>query len=180
MFNFARQFRALKQESAPRRAFKHALWSRLSSAYDGEYPVHDQRLHWRLALTPVAVVVLLFGMGTGTYAYASPAVGEGHPLFGMKRGLEQLGGQFQLTPEARERYQEWQTERRFDELDHRARRIPPLLRQQIVELYKEINAMDITEEEKLELFHTEIQTLIQEFIDAHPRTNQPPANSPQS
>ena len=88
-----RQFKGLKQESAPRAEFKARLWVRI----DAELPQGVKRHTWggRLRLSVgMAVVIILLSGTTGTYAYSSPSVTPTSPLYGIKTGIERVRESF--------------------------------------------------------------------------------------
>ncbi|TAK03788.1 hypothetical protein EPO34_01330 [Patescibacteria group bacterium] len=79
-FNLNRMRRRL----SPRRAFRVALYARLAA--EGGFVARPA-----MRLRPVAVGLCAFALlvsGTGAFAYESPDVVEGHPLFAMKQGIE--------------------------------------------------------------------------------------------
>ncbi len=117
MFWLKRQLRKLRRESTPSDAFKDALFQRIVGAPEvipgirGKYPV----LNW--AAVGMVVVVLVFGMGTGVYAYESPDVVDGHPLYFVKQKMEDVEGRFANTSEARAHFHAKMMERRMSEAE---------------------------------------------------------------
>ncbi len=165
MSSLKRQFRTLRKEASSARDFKHALWSELSLTIDKDFRPEGRRVHWRLATVPMAVLVLMFMMGTGVYAYESPSVSEGHPLFGVKRGMEEVQRAFiggVQGPEARVKFEAHMEERRIQELEHTSQRLPIEVQQQIKEIHATIEAGDKTEMEKRQMFHSEVKALLQQ------------------
>ena len=75
--------------------------------------VHAPR--FRFATVGIVVFVLLFGMGTGVYAYGSPEVVEGHPLHFMKSGIEKAEETVMVTPAMKARFHSKMMSRRLDE-----------------------------------------------------------------
>jgi len=77
---------------------------------------------WKFATVGVCALALFVSTGMGVYAYESPDVSVGHPLFGLKRGIEQVEGQFARTPEDRARFHQRMMNRRMEEAErHLAR-----------------------------------------------------------
>lgn len=118
MFWLKGQLKKLRREATPSDAFKDALLQRIVGApakvtpgIGGKYPA----LNW--AAVGVAVVVLVFGMGTGVYAYESPDVVDGHPLYFVKQKLEDVEGRFATTSEARAHFHAKMMERRMSEAE---------------------------------------------------------------
>lgn len=110
MFWIARQLKRLRREATPSNAYKDALLRRILGS---PAPRHA----FRFAAVGIASVALIFGTGTGVYAYDSPKVVDGHPLYFVKQGLETVEGQFATTPEARARYHARMMERRMAEAE---------------------------------------------------------------
>lgn len=114
MMSPQKQLKTLRKATAPRKEFKTALWSELSSAWDAEYP--SMRFSWTKAFAvPVAVMVVFVTMGMGTYAYASPGVTDGTALYPVKQGMERVESQFRFSPQARARFHVRMVERRIAE-----------------------------------------------------------------
>lgn len=105
----------MRREATPSDAFKDALLRRMTGA-------PAPRFAFRFAAVGMVALVLLFGVGTGVYAYESPEVVEGHPLYFMKHGLEAVEGQLVVTPEGRARYHSRMMGRRMDEAERFADR----------------------------------------------------------
>jgi hypothetical protein len=75
------------------------------------------RFAFRFAAAGIAIVVLCLGSVTGAYAYASPGVVEGHPLFQVKHGIESVEGRFARSSEQRARFHVRMMERRMTEAE---------------------------------------------------------------
>lgn len=85
-------------------------------------------------MVPVTALAVIFLMGTGVYAYESPNVGEGHPLFPVKRGIEQVEGAFTKAvkgPQAAAKFDQWVEQRREQETQIKVNKLPLELRQQL-------------------------------------------------
>lgn len=108
-------FWKLRQALNPRAQFKRALWQRLSVAWD-ERPlpamVWYQAAWFRFGTAALVGLVAVGSFGTGAYAYVSPEVTEGSPLYPLKRVLEQVEEKLQRTPGAQARFYLKQLERR--------------------------------------------------------------------
>jgi len=63
------------------------------------------------------VVVLFFGGGVGTYAYASPDVNVQHPLYPVKQGLEAVEGGFAFAPDQKAEFFMKKASRRMEEAE---------------------------------------------------------------
>jgi hypothetical protein len=111
--------RPLKQLAGmiqPSSEFRVELWSRLSVIHDGLYPIGRSGAHrFRFGAVALASLVLLFGLGTGVYAYESPEVVSGHPLFFLKESVETVEGSLARSPEARIAFHARMMARRLDE-----------------------------------------------------------------
>ncbi|MBI4257307.1 hypothetical protein HY626_04610 [Candidatus Uhrbacteria bacterium] len=147
MFFLKRQLKKAKQSSAPAKAFRGRLLSELSLAYDQEYGCPQRRPFLiQFAGVSFASLVLFFGMGAGVYAYESPQVTEGHPLYFVKSGLESIQGGFARSPEARAQFHAEMMERRLAEgeyqLPHRPDRVPPSLDEAAEQFEQTISALD--------------------------------------
>lgn len=164
MFSLRRQLFRLRRQAHPERTFERALWLKLSADFDATYPMSDRRLHWKLATVPVVVVVVVFLAGTGVYAYDSPSVSQGHPLFVMKRGMEEVHRVMIVDGQARQQFQLMITHRRMAEMQERAQQIPQELRFQIQQVQQSIDYMDLSPEQKQELFYEEVEHLLQASV----------------
>jgi hypothetical protein len=118
MFRLQRQLKRLKIESAPKTAFKHDLWTRLASELPVDQTCLPRRSFSFVSAVALASVAIVFGMGTGVYAYESPSVVEGHPLHFLKNGLEAVEGRFAISAEERLRFHARMMERRLEEGEH--------------------------------------------------------------
>lgn len=110
MFWLKGQLRKLRRDATPSDAFKDALLQRIVG-------VPAPRFAFRFAAVGMAVVVLVFGMGTGVYAYESPDVVDGHPLYFVKQKLEDVEGRFATSAEARAHFHAKMMERRMSEAE---------------------------------------------------------------
>jgi hypothetical protein len=104
----------MRREATPSSAYKDALLRRVSGT-PAETVARRPAVRW--AAVGVASVTLFFGMGTGVYAYESPSVVDGHPLYFMKRGMESMELRLAVTPEARARHHAKMLDRRMSEAE---------------------------------------------------------------
>lgn len=103
----------LRRRAAPRAEFRRALLARLEG-----HPVGllDQvrGLFLTRLMAPVGVLVLSL-VATGTYAYTSPNVAAGHPLYRFKRKFEGYEEQMNRSPERQASFYVRKAERRAAE-----------------------------------------------------------------
>jgi len=159
MFFLKRQVKKTSQSVAPSKEFRGGLLSTLSLAYDQEYGCPQRRPFLvRFASVSLASLVLFFGMGAGVYAYESPQVTEGHPLYFVKSGLESIRGGLSRSPEARAQFHTEMMERRLTEgefqLPQRPERVPPTLDEAAEQFEQTISALEegVTDETVREKF----------------------------
>lgn len=164
MFKLRRQFWSVSRAASPSRDFRNALSRTLCQEFDATYPARDKRLHWKLATIPVVVVVVVFLAGTGVYAYDSPVVSQGHPLFVMKRGMEEVRRVIILNDDSRQQFELMLAHRRMAEMQKRAEQIPQELRLQIQLVHDSIDKMDLSDAQKQELFHEEVEELLLQSV----------------
>lgn len=101
-------------------------------------PVVSYRQHaFRFAAVGMASVLVVFGTGTSVYAYSSPDVSDGHPLYPIKRGIEQVQERFAMSPDKRAAFHADMMRRRMAEaerLDQGKEQIPKILESAAAEL----------------------------------------------
>ncbi len=111
------KLRKLKSESKPDQTFTIALKRELLSK-QGQAPVYRTTVIFRYAFAPIALALIL-GVGTTSYAYASPSVCNGNILYPLKSGVEQVERTvFYASPQAQVKYQVKTLERRADEVNY--------------------------------------------------------------
>lgn len=144
------------------------------------YRPEGRRLHWKLAMVPVGALAVVLMMGTGVYAYESPDVAEGHPLYPIKRGIEQVHHRVFVpkTPEAEAKFQGWVTDRRIEEVEVKAKHVPLELKQQITEIHDAIELEEVTEEEKRRLFRAEVEALLDKEGESRREFEKPEGERP--
>lgn len=113
----------MRRDSAPSTEFKLELRAELLERINGTQIYRTTPL-FRYALAPLALALLL-GVGTTSYAYASPSVSEGHVLYPLKNGVENVEKNFYRTPEAKVYYQVRVLHRRADEAHYMIERGHP-------------------------------------------------------
>ncbi len=126
------------RKARPSRAFTSALLSKLE-------PVASYRQHaFRFATAGMAAVLVIFGTGTSVYAYSSPDVSDGHPLYPIKHGMEQLQERFAATSDQRAEFHADMMQRRMAEaerLDQTKEQIPKILESAASELDLSVNEL---------------------------------------
>lgn len=147
MFFLKRQLKKTAQSIRPSAEFRARLLSELSLAYDQEYGCPQRRPFFvRATAVGLASLVLFFTVGTGVYAYESPEVSEGHPLYFVKSGLESLWERTALSPEARAEFHAEMMERRLAEgeyqLPMRPEQVEPSLEAAAEQFERTIEALD--------------------------------------
>jgi len=115
MFRLKRQLKNMHQQATPSHAFKMHLWHKLAEELGEASDCVPVRRFRFATVTGIASLVLVFGMGTGVYAYESPSVVDGHPLHFMKEGIESVEGVFARSPEGRARFHTRMMSRRLEE-----------------------------------------------------------------
>ncbi len=96
----------IKKDVKPTARFRAALSKKLSAAWLNSYP----RLSWykvhitQIISASIAGIVLAGSVGTGAYAYTSPDVTEGHPLYPLKQTIEKVEEKTQSSPEAKAQF----------------------------------------------------------------------------
>lgn len=112
-----RLFYNLKKEQrvlSARPEFKKDLWNKLEARLDVSAP-----LPWyRRPALEIAMAGGMLGfifLGTGVYAYTSPYVTEGTPLYPVKIGLENIEEKTKLTTESKVEFYLKKAERRDEE-----------------------------------------------------------------
>src|SRR5687767_4990743 len=114
MMSPEKQLKNWRNSSSPSSEYRRALWSRLSSTWDAEYPGMRTSLLRTFAL-PVALLAILVMTGTGVYAYSSPGVTSDTALYPVKHGIEAIEARLHNSPEARERFTARMRARRMEE-----------------------------------------------------------------
>lgn len=147
MFSLKRQLKKVQKDSQPSSEFRARLMSELSLAYDQEYGCPQRRpFIVRFASVSLASLVLFFTMGAGVYAYESPEVTQGHPLYFMKSGIEFVRGGMARSPEARAEFHAKMMDRRLQEGEHqlpsRPDRVPVTLEEAAAQFERTIEAIE--------------------------------------
>jgi len=104
-----------KDQLKPDAKFKADLWSKLDARLHVETNTSHswfETRQFKLAAA-LAVTILVVGTaGTGAYAYTSPDVTTGTPLYPIKQQLEKVEEKVQITPEAKANFYLKQIKRR--------------------------------------------------------------------
>jgi len=121
------------RKANPTRAFKNELYLRIVPK-----PIVSYRQHaFRFAAAGIASLLVVFGTGTSVYAYSSPDVSDGHPLYPIKHGIEQIQERLALNPNQRAAFHADMMQRRMAEaerLDQTKEEIPKILESAAAEL----------------------------------------------
>lgn len=109
----------VKKSTGPTPAFRRALNMQLKQAWEAQYGTARAPLGWfwqRYALAGILAALVLAGTATGAYAYVSPQVTEGTPLYPLKKGIERVEERLQNTPDRKAKFYLKKLERREREV----------------------------------------------------------------
>ena len=120
MRKLKKQLKKLRKGSAPADGFKAALWAELDYEFDKVHPRPSFSFNKFIAM-PIAGMAIVTLMGTGAFAYASPAVNSEHTLYPAKMAIENVQGVFYRTPDAKAKYQAQILARRIEETEFQMR-----------------------------------------------------------
>ncbi len=113
MYFLKAKLRRLGRKAGPTRAFQDELFLRLVPK-----PVVSYRQHaFRFAAVGMASLLVVFGTGTSVYAYDSPDVSDGHPLYPIKQGIERIEERFAANSEQRAEFHARMMGRRMAEAE---------------------------------------------------------------
>jgi hypothetical protein len=115
MNRLRKQFKEAKRASAPSPAFKKALWADLDVEFDAVHACKNFVPWYRMAMVPVAALVLFAVTGTGVYAYTSNDVTQDSPMYSVRHGLEIVEERIPKTQRSRQRFNARMIERRLQE-----------------------------------------------------------------
>lgn len=125
MFFLKRQLKRLSRIGKPSQEFRDGLWLKLSQEHACLYPEASVCSHrFRFAAAGFSALIVVFTMGTGVYAYESPEVVDGHPLYFVKSSLESAQEGLARTSEARAEFHARMMARRLEEGEHHLSRRP--------------------------------------------------------
>lgn len=131
MYFVKAKLKAIGRRGNPSRAFKDQLFAKME-------PVVSYREHaFRFAAAGIASLIVVFGTGTSVYAYSSPDVSDGHPLYPIKHGIEQVQERLARNPDQRAAFHADMMGRRMAEaerLDQTKEQIPKILESAASEL----------------------------------------------
>lgn len=111
----------IQQVLTPMKAFQSKLRKKLFATFVNRRlhsfftSVTIRSMQMRRILIGLLIVLVLLGGGLSVYAYESPDVTNGHPLYGLKRTMEQVEGLFATTDESQAEYHLKMALRRIDE-----------------------------------------------------------------
>lgn len=149
--------------------------SELSLAYDQEYGCPQRRPFFvRATAVGLASLVLFFTVGTSVYAYESPDVTDGHPLYFMKSGIEYAREGLARSPEARAKFHAQMMDRRLQEGEHhfpaRPDRVPPTLERAARQLEQSTKILaEIKDEELREQLSTSLSLKRERYLQLRSR-----------
>lgn len=104
-----------KKELSPDKKFKVALERKLNAAWEEKYVTKFawyQTAWIKRTAAFTSVVIIGSSLVTGAYAYTSPDVTIGTPLYQVKQQIEKVEEKVQVTPEAKAKFLLKQVERR--------------------------------------------------------------------
>lgn len=104
-----------RRKLSPNKYFLRRLQSQLSTAWDEKNPGRNSWIvapRFKFASVATAAILIACLVGTGVYAYNSPAVTEGTILYPLKQGLEKVEEITKTTPEAKVKFYLKKIERR--------------------------------------------------------------------
>jgi len=135
------KMKRLRGRLGPTAEFRASLRTRLCEASPERF---GRRAYgWRFASAGVCAVVLMLGTGTAVYAYESPDVVEGHPLFAVKSKLEVAETKLAATPEQQASVHVKMLERRVTEAERHVEDTP--VREKLLKAAE--REMDVSENE---------------------------------
>ncbi|MFA5062122.1 MAG: DUF5667 domain-containing protein [Patescibacteria group bacterium] len=107
--NFKARYNLWKaqRDLSPDNKFKIALKAKLDSAWQKKYATQlnwYQTVWFKRAVAFTSVVIIGASLVTGSYAYTSPDVTEGTPLYPIKQEIEKVEETVQVTPEAKAKF----------------------------------------------------------------------------
>lgn len=98
------QFWKNRRQTSPASAFKKQLWQKLENEIESKmsapfFWLGIRRFKWIAA--GLASLVVFLTIGTGVFAFGSPKVTEGTPLYFVKRAVERVQSQTAASPQAK-------------------------------------------------------------------------------
>lgn len=105
------KLRRLGRHGKPSKDFVARLGTRFSEQKAINYSFYTARL-----TTAFGLVLIILGIGTSTYAYASDEVTPDHPLYGIRQVVEQAEETVAITPAWKERVVKKHLERKQKEI----------------------------------------------------------------
>lgn len=174
--------RSVRRATRPRVAFRRALDARLASemSQKGVRVGFWASLRPQTLALPLTIIGLIVLCGTGSYAYASETVVDGHPLYGLRRTVEQLEDLTVTNPQKKAELELRRVDRRLKEVERILRTRPalvaPTLRAVEDNLDNSVDAMTRLSPERQELLIQKISEQddsvtrkMQEFSNNYPR-----------
>lgn len=174
--------RSVRRATRPRAAFRRALDARIQSelSQKGAGVGFWAVLRPQTLALPLTVIGLIVLCGTGSYAYASETVVDGHPLYGLRRTVEQLEDLTATNPQKKAELELRRVDRRLKEAERILRTRPalvgPTLRAVEDVLDSSVDAMGrLSPEqqdqliEKISAQDDTVTRKLEEFSNAYPR-----------
>lgn len=140
-----RQLKKMRLHACPTRQFKKRLWVELCAEMEDGVPIRRHSFVWRYGAVALAVVMIVFTSGTAVYAYESPSVATGHPLYFMKNAAEKIQGGFAWNEDRKVQYHARMMDRRLKEAEHylqQAEYLAPSFEQATMEFAETISTLD--------------------------------------
>ncbi len=129
----------LRRTLCARPQFRQALKNRLTAVSAAQFSqsARPPRRHFRFVMAGALALVLAVCTGTGAYAYQSPEVTVGTPLYPVKKVLEKVEEKLQTTPTKKAEFDLKKIARREEEVTVLERR-----QKQTVAVEREINKIE--------------------------------------
>lgn len=131
-------FRHLRKISKPRRGFKNEIWLQIQERSGFSSP----RLARPLIFQPAFLALILFLLGSfaaGAYAYTSSDVLEDHPLYPIKKTMEDVEVRLARSPENQVKVRARLATRRLREIERLAKKKQVVRAQTLEKLEKELD-----------------------------------------
>jgi len=93
-----------KKSATPSRQFKRELWQKLEQNFSTTPKIKFAQIWFRWSMVGVVSLLIVASLSTGVYAYNSPQVTEGTPLYAIKQKIEKVEESIKKTPEAKTKF----------------------------------------------------------------------------
>jgi hypothetical protein len=109
----------LARRGKPSKKFDKILQRRLKENFEKNYHSPISFFTFKKFKLQIATAFIITTLtGTSIFAYSNEKVTSEHPLYPIKRKIENVEGWLANTPEKKEQYHEKMSQRRLDELHH--------------------------------------------------------------